>query len=195
LTGPTGPVGSVSGLTLNGLADVITTLDGGPVHGQILRYNGITGAQRWENDTWALLDFIELTPNDDVFRIRVNNTNKVATGGFSLANIPNATDRTYFLPNASGTVALENRFTTFNQGGQSVNLTDPQAPFGVVLATCPTVDGIQSKAIGGSFFAFPQGVMLLSSLIQADGITVRTEVQATIFPTTVQAVAYCMKMP
>jgi hypothetical protein len=123
-TGATGPTG---GGSLDGLSDV--TILGTPQDGQVLVYNGLTGANRWQNDFFARLDFIDLSNDDQALSIRVNTGTRFAQAGLDLSTIPNNTTRTYTFPNASGTIALQNSFTVIQQ----------------VLGTYDTVTGGNSR--------------------------------------------------
>jgi hypothetical protein len=170
--------------TLEDLANISLVA---PVTGQVLMYNAALAEPRWQNSQAILLDFIQLTTADDVLRIRVDKSGKVASAGFSLDDIPNGFNRTIKLPNADGTLALQDQFTIT----QAFSNPAVSAPPGVrvdAFADCPA-----GKAIGvGIASTLPVQV---EDMLITDVDTVRITVRGIDANTTVQAIAFCMTMP
>jgi hypothetical protein len=170
--------------TLEDLANVVTV--GTPLTGQALAYDAQVA--RWFNADAILLNFIQLTTGDDIFRILVSRPGKVASAGLSLASLPDGVDRTYSFPNTSGTFALQNQFTVT----QALSNPAVTAPVGVrvdAFANCPA----GSKAVGVGIASFRP--VQVEDMLIIDSNTVRITVRAVDPETTVQAIAFCMSQP
>jgi hypothetical protein len=127
-----------------------------------------------------------ITLRDSNFTLQ-DNADATKQARFEASGITAGQTRTYGLPNANGTLALQNAFTIT----QSFSNPAVAAPVGVRVdasATCAS-----GKAIGVGIASFRP--VEVEDMIIEDVDTVRVTVRGIDANTTVQAIAICMTMP
>jgi hypothetical protein len=178
-----------SALSLGDLSNVSATLPPGPDQGDGAMLVFDRATNRWVASYTPRVDLVYLTTDDDAFTIENQRVSPRAQALISLDQLPANANRTYTLPNASGTFALQGQFTMSNVDGLAVAV--PETGFAEATATCPT----GSKAVGVGVSAFPAVAIQDMRILSATQVRVRARRNESTEPTNMNAVAFCMSMP
>jgi hypothetical protein len=191
--GPPGPQGPQGPPGPNGpLENLSNVLVQTPSLGQVLIYDDtLPSGPVWSNSNAIVLDFVRLTPADDVFRIAVNRQGKIASAGLSLQNLDDGDDATYRFPDVGDgdvTLALEEQLA-FSKVSTDPLVVVADGTVGTATATC----GAGSKAIGVGMDA--DNPMEVQSMQITSDTAVEVVARAANGATNLAAIAHCMAIP